>query len=355
MAATLLGPLGWEYSQDEEGHREYRIHFLIASDRAGGTTAGGNWDGPQTILAASGLPAVGDAWNYFGDSDAWAFCRPNVQLTPYVRDNDRTERMGGGANPKVLYRATFTFSTKLKKSDRCQDDKIEDPLAEPPQVSGSFATAQREMKYDIDGDPLMTSSHEPFTGDDAMADVSKPTVRITQNVADLQLSTVTNLMQSVNNSAMWGLPARFIKLSGCSWERKYWGSCNAYYTRTLEFEIDNVTEDKDGNKLGWDRKIPDMGTRCIMYDWHSDNPNDLKNNPYYWRKRSMGDADPEEGDPDPDNPKHFKAYQDLSGNYTSCLLNGSGEPIDDIEDQYFHDVRKYKGASFSVLGIPTSL
>jgi hypothetical protein len=35
-------------------------------------------------LRTPGLPLPGSAWNFFGDSDLWAYCRQDATVTPVL-------------------------------------------------------------------------------------------------------------------------------------------------------------------------------------------------------------------------------------------------------------------------------
>lgn len=238
MTASLVGPddarIYWEGDRDQEGHRTFIIRQRVKTTDVA--------DGPYEVMNCPGLPSIGSTWSPGNDSDAWAFCWPNrkVRRNPKVPEGD----------PSIHWIVESLFCTKPLK--RCQDETIEDPLAEPDRISGSFVKFQREMYQDRFGQPIQTSAFEPIRG--VMRDDNRPTVVIEQNVAALGLGAFAAMIDTVNDSTLWGLGARRIKLSNVSWERKLYGTCNFYYTRRLEFDVNYFT---------FDEVVADAGTLVI--------------------------------------------------------------------------------------------
>lgn len=241
MATEIVpGQRDWSMSRDEKGHREYKIKFLVIGDAT---------DGPNTALNTPGLPTIGSPWAFDDDSDPWAFCRPEIQITPLVTNE-----------PNRHFEIEFTYSTK--PIDFCQDDFIDNPLLRPYKLSGSFNKYTEEIAYDRNNNKIQSSGFELIRGPQVEFDKNRPSVKIEQNLADVQLALITSMMDTLNDRPLWGLPARTIKLSGAPWERKFWGQCNVYYTRTLEFDIRNGS---DLNNT-FDRTSVDEG--CMILNGH---------------------------------------------------------------------------------------
>lgn len=245
MAGTLRGLRNWEMQRDEAGHREYKALWLVKVDDKD--------DGPAIVLQTPGLPLPGSIWVFGNDVDLWAWCRPNALIKPHEHEE---------GDPHLWWTVEQTFSTTpLPLSiQRCQDTPIEDPLLEPPKVSGSFIKFQEEAQFDKDGLSIHTSSWEQLRGNQVEFDKNRPSVSIEQNVAT-QYEAVTLpaiYMDYVNDSEMWGLPARTVKLSNATWSKQYHGQCQTYYTRTLEFEINYST---------FDRALLDEGTKVLQGHW----------------------------------------------------------------------------------------
>ena len=300
MAPVLQnGQRTWELTRDEEGYRSYKIEWGVLADPL---------DGPATILNTPGLPAVGSFWNFDNDSDAWAFCTPEVKISPYQSQE-----------PNILWTVEQTFSNR--PITRCNNTTIDDPLSEPDKVSGSFVKYTKEATKQWNPDTgdfdlyLVNSSFEQIRGSAAERDYNRPTVRIEKNISTLPLSTFSQMVDYLNDSTLWGLPARCVKLSNVSWERKIYGTCYYYYTVTYEFDIDYFT---------FDRILLDEGTR----------------------KLAPGGT--------PGNPKHYINIKDPQDEDVKMILNGAGDVWDGTGDPGTILARYYGEANFLLLDVPTS-
>lgn len=321
-ASVHGGPLTWELTQDDEGHREYHISHLVVTNYG---------DGPLTVLTASGLPAVGSYWAFGNEIDTWAYCLPKCNVRFYKRQDEDGKHQ--------WYRVDQTFSTK-PRNDRCQDQSIEDPLMEPPRLSGSFQHYQKEAMKDRFDNLLINSSHELIRGAAIEFDESRPEIHIEINYLTLDLALLCSYMETVNASPLWGLPARCIKLSDAPWERKVYGKCCYYYTVSYNFQINAVLDENDTLVSGFDRKIVDSGLKALS--GHLDPTSGS------WTLDNIGGVAP-----DPDNPNHFVQYKDLNGENTRVLLDGTGKPLVDTSNPYYWDIEKFPNANFLLLGIPT--
>lgn len=331
--AQIVGRRKWEGSADENGDRDYQITWRIRTSRD---------EGPQAVMDCPGLPTPGAPWSFDDDSDETAWCRPKMTVKPIVS----VER-----DPCELWDLTQTFSNKPPPEGQrqgCQDEKIDDPLLEPQQVSGTFVKYTEEATYDRFGIPIMTSSFEQIRGPQNEWDANRPSVTIKQNVAVLGLEIFAPMIDNVNILPLWGLPARCVKLSNVEWEKKFYGLCYVYYTRTLHFDVNYQTFDRD---------VLDEGTKCLNGHWDPDSG--------AW----VLDAIDDEGTiPDAGNPSHFTRFKDRNGENCRVVLNGSGLPsgVDvDIDgtgtaadipsgDPGSIHIEKYFEADFLALGIPTT-
>lgn len=220
MSAEYKGRIDWSLSQDQDGHRDYKLRGLVVTTDVD--------DGPKTAFLASGAPAVGAPWAFGNDSDPWAFCWPTASITPLITKE-----------PGYWFILENLFTTRPLK--RCQDSSIENPLAEPQGISGSFVKYTQEVEVDRFGRLVVSSSHERIRG--LERDRNRPTVVIEQNVADLDIDTFAQMVDCCNDATLWGLPPRTIKLSNVTWSRKIYGTCSYYYTRRFEFDIRYETFD----------------------------------------------------------------------------------------------------------------
>jgi hypothetical protein len=296
-------------TRDEEGHREYKIKHHVRC------AAG---DGPAIALATSGLPQPGDTWNFDNDSDSWATCKQNATVTPTVSDEVSRH-----------FEVEQTFSSKGDEK-RCKDQQIEDPLLEPQKVSGSFVKYQEEAVKDKDDELIKNPAFESFKGPQIEFDKNRPSVRIEQNVSSLQLATCSQMVDRVNDSTLWGLAARCVKLSNFSWEKKFYGACYAYYTRIFEFDIRFDTFDRD---------VLNEGTKALNGHWEDG----------VWTLDNIGGSPPSSS-----NPRHFIRVKDAAGENMTVLLSSTGVPLTDGGNPTYTHVEYYKEANFLTLSIPTT-
>jgi hypothetical protein len=348
MASVVGGPVAWRAEQDDDGFRTYRVTSRV---KAGIT------ESPAAVMLASGLPAIGSPFRITGFTgyDDWVWCRPEMSITV---DQEKP------GDPAAYYLVENVYSDKWEqgKSKRCNNTPVGDPLLEPMKVSGSFVRAQWEAKYDKDGVRLVTSANEPITGPGVTFDYVKPTVRIEQNVANLGLSTFASMVNTVNAYPLWGCPARCIKLANAPWERKVYGSCYFFYTRTFEFEVDVYNKDKNGSLIGHDREVYDSGSMCLRGQWMTDSTT-----ADYGKYKILADqtsTDPATILADPQY--YFQAYKDMNNEHTRVFLDGHGRPANaelislagtslGTAGPPASAVCRYHGESnFLLLGVPTS-
>lgn len=309
------GPQRWSLTQDQDGFREYKIKFRVETDDP--------LDGPYLAMQTSGLPAFGSFWDFGNDVDPYAYCRLPVVVSPECE-----------GEPNLWFDLEYTFSNK-PDAKRCKDEAVTDPLLIPQEISGGFTRFQEEAVFDRFGKRIATSSHEPIRGPQNEWDASRPKVTIRQNVVSLEFPLLCQLIDTVNAFPLWGFPPRTVKLSGISFERKFYGACYAYYTRTFEFEMryrqlntaltgpettGTGSVPPSGGKTTFetfDRVFDDEGANALQGEWN--------------RTTGLWDLTPIGGtNPDPKNPTHFKRYKDRDGNPIRGRLDGAGKPFNPL-------------------------
>ncbi len=304
MASTFHGYMQWSMERDQEGHRTYtlvtRVNCLAL-------------DGPYTALNTPGLFLPGSVWALANDLDIWAFCQPDAQVAPVM----------AAGKPNLHFDITQRFTTKPPPNNRCQDQQVEDPLLEPPKVSGSFIKTVEESTKDRFGNAITNSAHEQIRGPQVEFDSSLPQIVIEQNVATAEQGYIlpAQMRDTVNDAPLWGLPARCIRMSEPTWTRNYYGQCLVYYTRRLVFDVNVRVEEipeaeGGGTRLvsGFDRDLLDEGTRVLSGHW--DDTLGLR-----W---VLDDIAGER--PDKTNPRHFIRYKDRYGENDKVILDGEGQP-----------------------------
>ena len=307
---------------DEDGYREFTVIQLVEC---------GLGEGPFAIMNMPDLFQTGDAYNITDiEFDEWAFCWPYMKIS--IHEEKEGENLQVNGTP---WRVEQQFKSKPFK--RCSEASVTDPLLEPQKCSGSFVNYTREMFQDRFGNLIKSSSHEPLRGQQVEFDDGKATVHIEQNMASLELPLMTSLRNNVNASPLWGLPPRCIKLSGQTWERKYYGQCSVYYTRAFDFDIDFNT---------FDRFVIDEGTKLLNGHWKKA-ANEIDITDTWVLDKINGQL------PNPNNPTHFKRAIDRDGNALKFLLNGGGIPLTDINNPFFFKIEYYPEADLLQLAIPT--
>lgn len=319
MANRIIGQKTWDLTRTRQGHRIYTIVHHVRAEN--------NLTGPDRILLTPGLPVPGATWTQFHAStgkgnnclDDWAWCRLDGEVRPHFRDDKCLD-----------YDVKHTFSTE--PLDFYYDAQpFDNPLLQPNRISngdggsqgdaglsGGFIKKQIEAKFDLLG-LIQNSSHEQITGTQVEFDFSHPTIKVEQNVLNLEWAKMCRLIDHVNDNFLWGLEPRTIKFTNASWQKKFYNNLFPYYTRILEFEVCTLEQpDSDGvmTLVGWDRIIPDRGTKVLRGEWNAHG--------------TLWILDPV-NPPDQNNPKDFIKFYDSRGNPTDTLLVG-GRPYDPDTD-----------------------
>ena len=313
--ASALGIISITGNQDKEGQRTYDVDWLVQSLVS---------DGPVDIMFASGLSVIGTPFTLGNTNDPWAFCTPELKVSRFDSPNE----------PGIFWRVGQRFSTVPLR--RCQSSSIENPLNEPYKISGSFVKYTKEATLDKNGKPIRNSAFEVIRGKSVERDFNRPTVSIERNVLLNPLTTYAALVDHVNDSTLWGLSARKVKLSNVSWTRKLYGVCTFYYTVKYDFDIDWNT---------FDRVVIDEGTRVLQ--GHSPGS-------------SLPELDPDERNPltnkkYSETPEAFEAYKDVNGNNAKVILDGKGRPWDGEGNPGQRVNKLYPEANLMLLGLPSVL
>lgn len=294
MATRLLpGIRTWSMDQDENGDRVYRAVYRVVSDAPGK-------DGPQQVLDTAGLPEYGEIWLIENDEDIWAFRRQPIKVTPVTGENDLTAQ----------WDVEVEFTTKAD-AKRCMEERNTDPLLIPDRISGGSVKYVEEATRDRFGQPIKYSSHEQIRGSQIEFDANRHRITVEQNVPQLELALVNSMLDTVNDSYLWGMPPRTVKLSDFKWTRKFYGLCEVYFERTLEFDVDPRTFDRD---------ILDQGTKVLNGHWGVFAGTGSATESDWVLDNINGAA------PDPANPQHFIRAKDRNGENITLPLNGAGLP-----------------------------
>jgi hypothetical protein len=126
------------------------------------------------------------------------------------------------------------------------------------------------------------------------------------------------MKDTVNSVPLWGFPRRCVKLSNFSVEVKYYGTCQVYYARSLDLEINAVLDPATGAvKSGWDRDLLDEATKVLHGRFLP---------PEQGGRYEVLDINGQP--PSRFNPEHFDRFLDRQGEPSTIVLNGEGLPAE---------------------------
>lgn len=297
----IEGRRSWRLKRDKDSHREYALRTLIISDD--------REDGPYTILNTPGLSSPGSPWVFGNDNDPDARCKRNADVHYHeaIREGQAC----------LYWLVDQVFSTDY--DDNCDEDST-NPILMKPKISGSFSKYSEEGRKDRLDKDILNSSFEFIHGPQNEWDANRPTVRVESNEALLKWNTLCDTMDGLNSVVMWCRPVRTIKLSGCTWEQRFYGTagtgtttnCAVYYKRVLEFEH---------RRDGYDRKILDEGTKMLRGSWIKNPGGGVT---YTKHVDIAADANAHK------NPANFIKAIDTMAKPMRVMLDGLGMPLDAV-------------------------
>lgn len=226
MAVSSANILTVAQTRADNEAREYTVTWLVETTDP--------LDGPITVRAS--LPALGTSLAAGNDSDAEAYVTGYGSI---ANANDPQE-------DRKQWRAEVRYSTMTRR--KCDDDLDLGPLSEPPVIRGGADRGETPAVVDNAGNPIVNSAGNAF--DDLLADDSNQRLTIAINQATLDLDTLDDFTDAVNDSAFFGLGARKWKMDPPTWEERYYGACIRYFAVTYSFRSRRET---------WDLKPLDRG------------------------------------------------------------------------------------------------
>lgn len=299
--AGIAYPLWSQLDRYDSEVREYTVHYRITGHdrREGGLTA----------LIASGLPALGSVYTGIGLEPLDPYCVA-IGYGSIAPENWEQSR--------EVWRASVKFSTDRNKQRRPAENQ-DNPLLKPPIISGAGhrrrAAATNIRLTDTQGRKIQNTANEPFPEQEIQVDDSSSVLRITKNVATLDLDQLDDYTDSVNNAQWMGKPARTWKMDPPQWRKVYWGN-TAYYEVTYVFQ---------GKKDTWDLQPRNLSEHDI---------ND---------KRPSASGVLVDG------------WQPLDSAGEFVIVSGNDEAEFDGQGGNPNAFRWYREKSFPALGLPTNL
>lgn len=230
MAVVSVEPIESKERVGDDFHIDYESVYEVITNA--------KTDGPITARQSVGIPAYREPYRWFGDVNNWAFCNG---LETSLREVDKT---------KKVWRIKVTHSTRATSRD---NTPRENPLDEPPELSGSFVEGSRIVYKDKDGAFIRNSAGQQFVGGLEQPE-GYDTLSYKVNTATIDLALRASLANKVNSAALWGLPARCVWFKQWQWVVRYFGN-EDFVANTMEFYIRPANDP-------WNEELLDEG------DWH---------------------------------------------------------------------------------------
>lgn len=204
-------------------------------------------DGPLAVANNSGIPAYGSSYSYESETDLWAFAE-SIDVDPNpLRINHKGQQR---------YKWLIKMTHSSIPSDHSPNDSRENPLDDPPVVSGSFLRRTRPTNRDRNGNRIENTASDSYIPRVERED-ALDTLRLEFNTATLNLSTRAQYIGKVNSDSIWGLQKRQAKMTRWDYQVLYAGTFLAYIRHSMEFEISfeqHPTENVctgETNQVGW--------------------------------------------------------------------------------------------------------
>lgn len=287
----------WHSEESDDGHVDVHVVWLVVTDV---TT-----DGPETIRLSATLPAAGDPYVIGTESTAYF----------YARRARKAKRVTSKPHDKRRWYVNQMFSTRpLTRFDAT--GPVSDPLLEEPDISGSALTFLRRFTVDSNGDPLVSSTGERYTGPEIEDDDNDLELIIVQNRATDEALLISGVMKTTpwNDAPLYGLPAESWKLNGFATQKVYQGDGTAFWKRTLRLKTGDFV-----------RQVLDEGTMEFIGT-------------------------------DTANPKHYARIKDGRGeNVKKLPLDGSGNVLTNLAAPVYNNFELKGSSNLLLLGLPATL
>lgn len=285
------GQAKWSLTRDRDGHRTYRITHKVAVQR--------DVHGPLAALNCPGLPEPGSIWDFNDTIDDWAYFTQEAEVTQL-----------GLESGNCFFEVTQFATTK--PSPDCPTDFRNDPLTFPPRIDIESINYNKEFTFDRFGNPLRNSAWEQYRGPNVEFDAHRLRVTIEMNVADLELDLANIMMNCLNDTTMWGFPARNVKFSAFQAKKQFNTDCEIYWTKRFIFDI----------ATDFDRCLLDEGTKVLRGKWDTNRASSTYGQYIVARNPITGVV------LSPDNPANFTRFKDFHDENARVILDGHGRPWD---------------------------
>ena len=255
MPTSVARPIGIDGGVNSEFDRQYTIKYQVITGIA---------DGPRTALQAPGIPQWGSFYRYNNEVDLWSFAQ---QYTPRVVETDMRYNFGSGEVKALKWEIDVSYSTRA--TNRQTQPQRDNPLEEPPKISGSYLSSSRPAYDDKNGAKILNTAGEPYLPAPTVpSDID--TLLISYNTAVISLPQRADYIGSVNSVNIWGLEPRQARLVRWGYTVAYAGSM-PYIQHKFEFNISFQRTPTSniciGNtyagKKGWYTILPNEGLSAL--------------------------------------------------------------------------------------------
>lgn len=285
MSLVAWSIIDVEFTESDDGIRTYSAVCEAVTDDVA--------DNAKTVrgYALTAIPPWSQ-YSFGNDSDPWCLARRPKSIKRRAVEKNRR-----------VWRVAIDFTNRPLGSD--QENERDDPLDDPPDISGSYVRATKVATKDRHGQPVTNSSDEPVIPAPEIDD-SRDTIVIELNTATINLQVRAAARDKVNSQTIWGLTARQLKLAVWSYHVLWRTPVHPYIRHHFELEV---------NLNGWDFKHIDQGFRT-RFAQHPDG---------HWDYLTLMDAQ--------DQPLREARLLDGEGQ----LLDAAADPVeltDELYDEY---------------------
>lgn len=223
-------PIKSSLSVDGEFHRKYTSVYQVVTER--------DVD-PFIAGTATDLPLYGDSYRWEGFVDLWAFAKSyEIEAQEEIQDPK------GSGTIYWLWQITITHDSKPTGGSNNLATPRENPLDDPPVISGSFASFSSPRWKDREEEAIVNAAKMPYTPP-VEVDDAFDTLRISYNTATISLAQRAFMINKVNSTAIWGLERRRAKLKQWNYQVLRAGPGFDYIKHDFSFEISWVQHPTD--------------------------------------------------------------------------------------------------------------
>ena len=229
MSVTEVAPIFRSLDADEndEGVRTYRLTYQVLTDSVN--------DGPIAVLAASGLPRIGDTFGFGNSSDFGAYCKRRTARQP-----DETG---------LKWQVEVEWASDSKPPT---ETPPENPLDELPKYSLGFVRETAPLEKDGSGSAIVNSAGVPFNPP-IEVEVSRPVLKVQRNEPPDFITLAARAIEyqdAVNSDTFYGAVAGKARMMSIEVSTEFKRNGVSYCVVSYEIQF---------NTLGWSTQAISRG------------------------------------------------------------------------------------------------